>query len=31
VKSNKGSAGIDGMTVDQLGDYLKPIFDSAIY
>src|SRR6266700_6446715 len=23
VKSNKGSAGIDGMTVDQLGDYLK--------
>ena len=23
VKSNKGSAGIDGMTVDQLADYLK--------
>src|SRR5450432_3269952 len=23
VRSNKGSAGIDGMTVDQLGDYLK--------
>src|ERR1700724_4214957 len=23
VKSNKGSAGIDRMTVDQLGDYLK--------
>src|SRR2546430_17683249 len=23
VKSNKGSAGIDSMTVDQLGDYLK--------
>src|SRR6266853_6781786 len=23
VKSNKGGAGIDGMTVDQLGDYLK--------
>src|SRR5947207_811617 len=23
VKANKGSAGIDGMTVDQLGDYLK--------
>src|SRR6266516_1593509 len=23
VRSNKGSAGVDGMTVDQLGDYLK--------
>src|SRR5207245_1087770 len=23
VKSNKGSAGVDGMTVDQLADYLK--------
>src|ERR1700731_4575235 len=23
VKSNKGSAGVDGMTVDQLGAYLK--------
>src|SRR3954467_15462510 len=23
VKSNKGSAGVDGMTVDRLGDYLK--------
>jgi RNA-directed DNA polymerase len=23
VKANKGSAGIDGMTVDQLDDYLK--------
>src|SRR3954464_13612001 len=23
VTSNKGSAGVDGMTVDQLGDYLK--------
>ena len=23
VRSNKGSAGIDGMTVDKLGDYLK--------
>jgi RNA-directed DNA polymerase len=23
VRGNKGSAGIDGMTVDQLGDYLK--------
>ena len=23
VKANKGSAGIDGMTVDQLADYLK--------
>ena len=23
VKSNKGSAGVDRMTVDQLGDYLK--------
>src|SRR6266702_2595851 len=23
VKSNKGSAGVDGMTVDKLGDYLK--------
>ena len=23
VKANKGSAGVDGMTVDQLGDYLK--------
>src|SRR5207237_10000834 len=24
VKSNKGSTGVDGMTVDQLGDHLKP-------
>src|SRR6201993_3392723 len=23
VRSNKGSAGVDGMTVDKLGDYLK--------
>ena len=23
VRSNKGSAGVDRMTVDQLGDYLK--------
>src|SRR6202048_390320 len=23
VKANKGSAGVDGMTVDKLGDYLK--------
>src|SRR6516162_2355621 len=23
VRSNKGSAGVDGMTVDELGDYLK--------
>src|SRR2546426_8875805 len=23
VRSNKGSAGVDGMTVDQLGDHLK--------
>ena len=23
VRSNKGSAGVDGMTVDQLGHYLK--------
>ncbi|SIO61600.1 hypothetical protein SAMN05443247_08892 [Bradyrhizobium erythrophlei] len=23
VRGNKGSAGVDGMTVDQLGDYLK--------
>src|SRR6202171_967137 len=23
VRSNRGSAGVDGMTVDQLGDYLK--------
>ena len=23
VKANKGSAGVDGMTVNQLGDYLK--------
>ena len=23
VRSNKGSAGVDGMTVDQLVDYLK--------
>ena len=23
VRSNKGSAGVDGMTVDQLADYLK--------
>ena len=23
VRSNKGSAGVDGMTVDQLGDYLQ--------
>jgi RNA-directed DNA polymerase len=23
VRSNKGSAGVDGMTVDNLGDYLK--------
>jgi RNA-directed DNA polymerase len=23
VKSNKGSAGVDGMTVDELPDYLK--------
>ena len=23
VRSNKGNAGVDGMTVDQLGDYLK--------
>src|ERR1700746_13889 len=25
VRSNKGSAGVDGMTVDQLGDYLKQL------
>src|ERR1700731_3279974 len=24
VRRNKGSAGVDGMTVDQLGAYLKP-------
>jgi RNA-directed DNA polymerase len=23
VRSNKGSAGVDGTTVDELGDYLK--------
>ena len=23
VRSNKGSSGVDGMTVDNLGDYLK--------
>src|SRR5499427_2959841 len=26
VRSNKGSAGVDGMTVDKLGDYLKQHF-----
>jgi hypothetical protein len=30
VRSNKGSAGVDGMTVDKLGDYLKQHWPAPI-
>ena len=31
VKQNKGSPGIDGMTVDELGGYLKTKWPEIIY